>query len=63
MVEKTHQKRTGTKKAVSWKLDTDIIDLLVAISDQEGESQASILRGLIKKEAKRLGVTKPMIPQ
>lgn len=51
MVEKENKIR-----ASSWKFDESILYLLSEIAKHEKESQATILRQLIKKEAKRLKI-------
>ena len=53
------EKKTTPKAVASWRLDPDIIALLQAIAEKEGESQAAVLRALIKKEAKRLDISHP----
>lgn len=40
-------------KASSWKLAPEILAMLKAIATDEGESQATMLRDMIKKEFKR----------
>lgn len=43
-------------KARGWKMGDDVVSLLKKIAEKRGESQASILRGLIRDEAARLKV-------
>ena len=54
---KKRQERTeGGKYAASWKFDAEILDMLDLIAKDEKESQAYVLRSLIKKEFKRKGL-------
>jgi len=52
-------KEDPKKKVGSWKLAPDVLAMLKAIADHDGESQATVLRQLIRKEAKRLKIDIP----
>lgn len=44
------------KKVVSWRLEASVVSMLSRIADHDGESQASVIRRLIKDEGKRLKI-------